>query len=291
MFNRVKDAPDAQPVFAEARTHLDGHDPRDLAADRDADLHANATAQLLCCVQAAAYWAVLKPHLADTRLVVAGYSVGEVAAWHVAGALDIKTLFAVVACRAKLMNSASTRPGALLAVRGLADEAIDEICAHHHVYVAIRNAADRIILGGWSDDIGKAQSHAKSLGATATAIPVGVPSHTPLLERAATDFSAYLAHQDAVRAPVGRLLSGIDGAPVFDIKDGLAKLGRQVAQTVDWSACMDACRAANVSGVLELGPGSALATMMDDYRSEGRSRSVDEFRSIDALAGWIARRT
>ena len=47
----------------------------------------------------------------------------------------------------------------------------------------------------------------------------------------------YLQDLRDAREPEARLLSGIDGAAVLEARDGLAKLGRQVAQTVDWAAC------------------------------------------------------
>ena len=64
---------------------------------------------MLCCAQALAAWAVLKPEI-HARLVVAGYSVGEVAAWGVAGALDPAAVFDVVVKRAALMDEASDGP-------------------------------------------------------------------------------------------------------------------------------------------------------------------------------------
>jgi [acyl-carrier-protein] S-malonyltransferase len=38
-----------------------------------------------------------------------------------------------------------------------------------------------------------------------------------------------------------RLFSGVDGQPVFDLAEGLHKLGRQISTTVDWRACLQSC--------------------------------------------------
>ena len=100
---------------------------------------------------------------------------------------------------------------------------------------------------------------------------------------AAERFGKYLREFQDVRAPKARLLSGIDGAAVFDTRDGLTKLGKQVAQTVDWAACMEACRASGATRALELGPGDALARMMGGVIGERESRSVAEFRSLDGV--------
>jgi hypothetical protein len=43
-------------------------------------LNASRSGQILCCTQALAAWAALGP-AQPTRAVVAGYSVGELAAW------------------------------------------------------------------------------------------------------------------------------------------------------------------------------------------------------------------
>ena len=73
-------APEAAPVFEATKAALGGHDPRELVRRASADdLHANKAAQILCCTQAMAAWAVLSD-VVPRPLVVAGYSVGELAA-------------------------------------------------------------------------------------------------------------------------------------------------------------------------------------------------------------------
>ena len=88
MFDLLADAPEADPVFKRGRLVLGGEDPRELVrrATNDA-LHTNKVGQILCCTQAIAAWAVLSAKV-PRPLVVAGYSVGELAAWGVAGLLD-----------------------------------------------------------------------------------------------------------------------------------------------------------------------------------------------------------
>ena len=53
------------------------------------------------------------------RLIVAGYSVGEVAAWGVAGLLGATDTLDLVARRAEAMDAASPPGDGLLFVRGL----------------------------------------------------------------------------------------------------------------------------------------------------------------------------
>ena len=87
MFDLLADAPEAIPVFKAAEFVLEGKDPRQLVHELGNDeLHADKVGQILCCTQAMAAWAVLSAKV-PRPLVVAGYSVGELAAWGVAGLL------------------------------------------------------------------------------------------------------------------------------------------------------------------------------------------------------------
>jgi [acyl-carrier-protein] S-malonyltransferase len=290
MFAPVADAVLAQPVFAAASIHLGGQDPRALV-DRGnfEQLHVDATAQILCCTQALAVASVLNPRI-DDDIVVAGYSVGEVAAWGVAGALNPMEVFALVAQRAALMDKATDGPAGLLSLRGLSPAKIDRICQEADVQVAIRIANDHVIVGGRQEALMRARASAENAGAAAvTALPVEVPSHTPLLREAANQFADVLRACKTVRQPQARLISGIDGGAVFDLENGLSKLARQVAETVDWAACMEACRSAGAARALELGPGDALARMMSSVLDEGDCRSVSEFRTIDGIVRWVNR--
>jgi [acyl-carrier-protein] S-malonyltransferase len=86
-----------------------------------------------------------------------------------------------------------------------------------------------------------------------------------------------------------RLLSGIDGAAIFDVHAGADKLARQIKQTVDWANCMESCRAAGVTKVIELGPGNALARLMHEFMPDGDVHSLSEFHSLPGFVHWVQR--
>jgi [acyl-carrier-protein] S-malonyltransferase len=88
MFALTGDAPEAANLFAHAATLLGGRDPREMVqTDPDDTLHQNRVGQILCTLQALAATATLRGAW-PRRLIIAGYSVGEVAAWSVAGLMD-----------------------------------------------------------------------------------------------------------------------------------------------------------------------------------------------------------
>jgi [acyl-carrier-protein] S-malonyltransferase len=290
MFNLLADAPAATPVFEAAKLVLDGKDPRQLVREAsNDDLHSDKVGQILCCTQAMAAWAVLGAK-APRPLVVAGYSVGELAAWGVAGLLDHKYVLDLAVQRATAMDRATTEPSGLVAIRGLRRDALDPICKAHGAYVAIVNGEDQMLVGGTRKALDAVAHDAQAAGAERTTVlPVAVPSHTPLLAEASRSFRQALDRARLpAEVPLGvRLLSGIDGDTVFDVRTGADKLARQIQQTVDWAACMQSCRAAGVAKVVELGPGHALAHMMHEFMADADVHSLPEFHSLSGFEHWV----
>jgi [acyl-carrier-protein] S-malonyltransferase len=292
MFDLLADAPEAGPVFKAAKSVLDGTDPRQLVREASKEaLHADKVGQILCCTQAMAAWAVLSATV-PRPLVVAGYSVGELAAWGVAGLLDYEGVLDLAVQRAAAMDEATTQPSGLVAIRGLKRATLDPICRTHGAYVAIVNGEDQMLVGGTRRALDAVIHDAQAAGAEhTTLLPVGIASHTPLLAGASDRFLQALAK---VRLPAEvpadvRLLSGIDGAAVFDVRAGADKLARQIQQTVDWAACMQSCRAAGVTEVVELGPGNALARLMHEFMPDGDVHSLSEFHSLSGFEHWVQR--
>jgi [acyl-carrier-protein] S-malonyltransferase len=292
MFDLLADAPAATPVFEAAKFVLDGKDPRQLVREAsNDDLHADKVGQILCCTQAMAAWAVLGAK-APRPLVVAGYSVGELTAWGVAGLLDHKGVLDLAVQRAAAMDKATTEPSGLVAIRGLRRDALDSICKAHGAYIAIVNSEDQMVVGGTRKALDAVVLDARAAGAKRTTmLPVTVPSHTPLLASASDRFRQTLAkaHLPA-EVPSGvRLLSGIDGDTVFDVRAGADKLARQIQQTVDWAACMQSYRAAGVAKIAEFGPGDALAHMMREFMANADVHSLSEFHSLSGFEHWVQR--
>ena len=290
MFDLLADAPEADAVFKRGRLILGGQDPRELVRRVTNDtLHTNKVGQILCCMQAIAAWAVLRAKV-RRPLVVAGYSVGELAAWGVAGLLSDEVVLDLAVQRAAAMDEATTHPSGLAAIRGLKRATLDPICRTHGAYVAIVNGEDQMLVGGTTTALDAVIRDARAAGARRTTIlPVAVPSHTPLLAGASDRFRQALSRTHLpAEVPAGvRLLSGIDGAAVFDVRAGADKLARQIQQPVDWAACMQSCRAAGVTKVVEFGPGNALARLMHEFMPDADVHGLSEFRSLAAFEHWV----
>lgn len=290
MFALTGDAPEARAVFEAARPLLGGADPRDLVRTPGADLHGNRTGQILCCVAGLAGWRVIAPVL-PARTIVAGYSVGDLAAWGCAGRLAPEAVLRLAAARAEAMDAASGPGFGLAGIRGVALARVAALAERHGCHLAIRNAPDSAVVGGPRDALDALRAEALAAGAQrAVLLDVRTPSHTPLLAAAGARFRDGLAAETLGRPGPGapRLVAGLDGSAVFDARAGLDKLARQISETIDWAACLTAAREFGAEAVLELGPGHALATMARDALPEARVHALADFRSAGGVRDWIA---
>jgi [acyl-carrier-protein] S-malonyltransferase len=292
MFALTGDAPQAANLFAHAATLLGGRDPREMVQTDTGDtLHQNRIGQILCTLQALAATAILRDAW-PRRLIIAGYSVGEVAAWGVAGLINATVALDLVARRADAMD-ASGRPGdGLLFVRGLSCGAVEDLCHRHDAAIAIVNPGDAYVLGGAGAALNVIADVAKKMGAARVVrLAVNVASHTARLAAASSEFRKVLEQTPTKPAPDSnvRLFSGIDGSPVVNISAGLNKLAKQISHTVQWARCLEGCVEAGASVFLELGPGRALNEMAAGAYPDIPAHSLEDFRTLQGARAWLAR--
>jgi [acyl-carrier-protein] S-malonyltransferase len=292
MFALTGDAPEAANLFAHAATLLGGRDPREMVqTDPDDTLHLNRVGQILCTLQALAATATLRGAW-PRRLIIAGYSVGEVAAWSVAGLIDATMTLDLVSRRANAMDAPS-RPGdGLLFIRGLSYGAVEDLCNRHDAAIAIVNPGDAFVLGGPGVALKIIADVAKRMGAArAVRLAVNVASHTPRMAAASSEFRKILDQTPTKHASDSnvRLFSGIDGSPVVNISAGLNKLAKQISHTVQWAHCLEGCVEAGASVFFELGPGRALNEMAAGAYPDILARSLEDFRTLQGARAWLAR--
>ena len=290
MFDLVADCPEAEPVFAAAAAVL-GQDPRRFVHEvAPAELFSDLSGQILCCTQALAARTALGTAW-PARAVIAGYSVGELAAWGCSGAVDGACILSLAQRRAAMMDAVAPRDSGLAAIVGLRRPTLEPILARHALSIAIIDEVDTFVVGGLSADLEAACEEAAARGARRTvSLRVAVPSHTPLLVGATEQFRAILRESSPRLPSAGyRLLSGIDGDTIHDMETGIDKLARQISTTIDWAACLESCRSAGAETALELGPGTALSRMASALFPGGRARAVEEFRTVAGLRAWLQR--
>lgn len=253
-----------------------------------ANMFDNAVAQPSIVAATVAMWLALRDLVAAPDLV-AGYSIGELAAWAVAGALDPVQAIGLSRLRAEAMDAAA-RAGQEQVLAAVSGVAVDNVAALPNFEVAIINGYDACIVGGLAQDWPQLAAAVAGHGGTLRRLPVAVASHTSLMEAAVGEFKAALEVQ-AFGVPVCPVLSGVRAVALRDKGEAMRDLSVQLAQTIRWSDCMDSAVEAGISVALELGPGAALARMMQARHPHIACRSVADFRTLDGIVAWVERHT
>jgi len=279
-------APAAASVLEAARTLL-GRDPVELLARVDEDvLLEDRISQVLCTTRSLSAYLSL-----DSRAptMVAGYSIGEMAAWGVAGIWDPIETLRLAAARAEFMDQVDGHRGGLGFVRGLDIDVLKDLLAEHGCAIAILNPDRMFIIGGERAAVAACCQSAIGRGAlSARPIPVHVASHTPRLAAAVGPFLAALARSPSRPPHPDKMLIGAaEARPITSAQDGMSGLAHQLAQTVDWNAVLVSLVERGAERLLELGPGDALAKMVRAAWPQIEARSIDDFRTPEGARSWF----
>lgn len=282
---------DAQPGAADvlrAMTERIGTDWRTALQDEGRRSN-NAFAQVLITGTALAAWAAIKDQLPQAPAVVAGYSVGELAAFTCAGVFSADQAIALAQQRAALMDRAvQGQQTGMMAVTGLSEGRVLAACTGLGLECAIRIHSDQSVFAGTDDALTQATPSLLALGAVCKRLNVRLASHSSWMAPAARAFADTLAglHLAAPSCPIA---TNADGTLVRHPALLRQALSRQLASTVRWAACMEAVNERQVACVLEIGAGSALARMWNERYPDIPARSIDEFQQPQGAVAWIER--
>src|SRR3569833_130793 len=191
MFAGLLDVEPVRPILAkiEALTglHLD-------RLDDPLILTENRIAQFLVVGHTLALWSSLSDRPTH-GLTVAGYSVGDLAAHALAGAISVDDALNLAEARGRAMDRAASGAGTALGmtgVRGLSEQAIDDMTSGTGVEIALVNGRDHIVIGAPVADLDRVEVLAIAAGAHVKRLGVRVASHTRFLGAAATENEAAL---------------------------------------------------------------------------------------------------
>jgi [acyl-carrier-protein] S-malonyltransferase len=254
-----------------------------------ATMFENRNAQPLIVGATLAMWEALRFRVPAPSLV-AGYSVGELSAYGVAGALAPQDALRLATTRALLMDAAAQAapPQALVAIGGLPVARARVLAQAAGFHIAIVTGHDTVIAGGLELTLANLEHAISSEGGRVQRLQVGIASHTPLMDSAVAPF-AHALQAAHYQAPACAVLSGIGAERVVGKDRAVETLSRQLAETIVWAECMDAAAEAGMTVALELGPGAALARMLQARHPQIACRSVADFRSLDGVIAWLAR--
>ena len=191
------------------------------------------------------------------RALAAGHSVGEIAAYAIAGVISADDAVKLAAVRGAEMAQACAREATgMSAVLGGEEPEVLARLEALELVPANRNAAGQIVAAGSVAALEKlaedppAKARVRQL-ATAGAF------HTHYM---ASALDGYAAAAEAVSAsdPTMTLLSNYDGAPVASASDAMEKLVAQLTRPVRWDLCSATMASQGTTAIVEFPPAGAL---------------------------------
>jgi len=224
---------------------------------------------------------------------VAGHSLGEYSAVACAGCLSVEEVLHLVRFRGELMAQAGDQaPGAMFAVLGLDDEAVEAAVAQAQedgvVVVANYNSPGQVVISGDVDAVARAGELCKEAGAKRV-IPLDVSGafHSPLMEPAAAPLIERLARTDLKPATVP-VVSNVDACPRTEPAAIRDALGRQMTSSVMWRQSVQRLATEGVDTIVEVGPGTVLAKLIRRIDGDITVLNADTRADVEAVVAQLA---
>nr|WP_285620553.1 type I polyketide synthase [Kineosporia sp. NBRC 101677] len=226
---------------------------------------------------------------------VAGHSIGELAAAHVAGVWSLADAAVVVAARGRLMQALPSG-GAMLSVRAGEDDVrlltagID--AQFDGLSIAAVNAPDAVVLSGPQEAVAAAEEHLSAQNLRVRRLRVSHAFHSALMEPMLAEFAAVTASVTyaAPRIPLVSTLTGLPAGP--ELLDP-AYWVRQVREAVRFSDAVTALRDLGVRTFVEIGPDGVLSGLGAGFAAENEAwipalrRDRDEPKTLVSALGAV----
>ena len=241
------------------------------------------TQPCLFCVDLAAAQALREAGIEPD--MIAGFSLGEVAAVTFAGIFTQAEGFSLVVKRGEAMQAAAEKvDSAMAAVLKLANDKVEELCRMHTgVFPVNYNCPGQLVVAGLKSSLEGFLSDVAANGGRAVPLNVSGGFHSPFMESAAIRLAQVLEEMDA-KAPQLPVYANYTAEP-YGADDAKLLLEKQVSNPVRWQQTVEKMMEAGVDTFVEVGAGKTLCGLI---KKTNRAAKVYNVEDADTLAATLA---
>jgi len=220
-------------------------------------------------------------------IAVAGHSLGEYSALVAAGGMNFREAVSIVQKRGRYMAEAvAPGTGMVAALLGLNADVVREACQEAQVTGVVQaanfNSPGQVVIAGEKAAVERAIEIAKGKGCKkAVPLPVSVPVHTPLMQKAADRLAKDLTaiKWSDLQIP---LVNNAEAKQILKAADIQPSLVRQLPSSVLWEDSVKVMAGMGVKTFVEVGPGSVLTGLIKRIVPDAVTLNVNDPKSLDA---------
>jgi [acyl-carrier-protein] S-malonyltransferase len=197
---------------------------------------------------------------------MAGLSLGEYTALHLAGWFSFEDGLGLVAERGRLMQAAAqSSQGSMVSIMGVDEPTVAAICreaAQDDVLAPANfNCSGQIVISGGKAACERSVAIAEKHGARAIPLVVAGAFHSPLMQSAVEGLEKALADTRIARGALG-VVSNVSADYHADSESVRRLLREQVAKPIRWQASIERLVGEGFDRFVEVGPGRVLTGLM-----------------------------
>jgi [acyl-carrier-protein] S-malonyltransferase len=211
--------------------------------------------------------------------MLAGFSLGEIAALAYSGAVTYENGFRLVCRRAKHMQSASKEtPASMAAVLKLSDDEVVALTEEFdNVYAVNFNCPGQVVVSGAPEALEAFKTRVRDTGGKVMPLKVSGGFHSPFMAPASDAFMKDL-NAFTITPPSAQLYSNVTAEPYEG--DFRYLLSQQIKSPVQWRRTIENMIKSGAGTFIEVGPGMVLSGLASRISDKVRVFNVEDEASL-----------
>ena len=257
-----------------------------MATEPNEEINQTTHTQPILLTAGIAIWRLWQSKTDKIPSYLAGHSLGEYSALVASDAMEFKDALKLVKFRADVMQKAVPEGvGAMAAILGMSDEEVVNACKEaqeNEVVEAVNfNSPGQVVIAGNVLAVERAIEVAKVKGAKrAILLPVSVPSHCSLMQKASSELREYL-NDITIKKPAITVIHNVDVMEHNDVNKIKDALSKQLCHPVRWVETIEKIAFNKISHIAECGPGKVLTGLTKRISTELQSTALVNENALD----------